>query len=460
MNDPQPQSKLRDEKEGQQEIDSEAGYRCPVTDRHIGVDQLTKDFAEHLVEAGCPEASAMPSLRRFESVLTELSATFVNVPADQVDSQIESALQKLVELLGVDRVALGQVKPDGSAFIVTHSSQLPGIPSAVQMILTSQFPTYAKMLRQARVVRLPDDLPDEATPEHEYCRQTGLKSNVSIPLTVMGQVVGGIGIACFRSPGELPDDLIPRLRLVGDILTNALARKRADEELQAHEQSLRQTQKRLEHLAAKLLDAQEEERRRIAREMHDDWAQRLAILGMETAKLSGHLDAKDEGQALLSGIQDQLVRLSEDVHDLSRQLHPSILDDLGLVEALRSECAGFGKRHSMTIDYSAAGVPANISRNIRLVIYRVAQECLRNIAKHANVRKASVSMTMVGPQLRLLVRDQGSGFDKAKARLQTGLGLSSIEERIRLISGELAIESAPGHGTTVDVRVPWPASRA
>ena len=460
MKGPEMLSEGDDKQREQRSVTSETGSRCPVSVRQVGVDQLTTDFSEHLVEAGCPVAPAIQSLRHFESVLTELSATFVNLPADQVDSQIESALQKLVELLGVDRVALGQVKPDGSAFIVTHSSQLPGIPSAVQMILTSQFPTYAKMLRQARVVRLPDDLPDEATPEHEYCRQTGLKSNVSIPLTVMGQVVGGIGIACFRSPAVLPDELIPRLRLVGDVFTNALARKRADEELQAHEQSLRQTQKRLEHLAAKLLDAQEEERRRIAREMHDDWAQRLAILGMETAKLNKDLEASEEGQALLSGIQDQLVCLSEDVHDLSRQLHPSILDDLGLVEALKSECEGFGKRHSITIDYSAAGVPANISGNIRLVIYRVAQEGLRNIAKHAGVRKASVSLTMVGPQLRLLIRDQGSGFDLEKARLQTGLGLSSIEERVRLISGELAIESVPGHGTTVDVRVPWPASRA
>ena len=422
---------------------------------------MTSDFSEkRLVEADGPLAPAIQSRHRFEAVLTELSATFVNIPANQVDSQIESALQKLVELLGVDRVALGQVEPDGSAFNVTHSFQLPGIPSVVQMVLTSQFPTYAKMLRQGKVVRLPEDLPDEATPEHEYCRQTGLKANVSIPLTVMGKVVGGIGIACFRSPVELPDELIPRLRLVGDILTNALARKRGDEELQAHEKSLRQTKKRLEHLAAQLLDAQEEERRRIAREMHDDWAQRLAVLGMETAKLNRHLDATDEGQALLSNIQDQLVRLSEDVHDLSRQLHPSILHDLGLVEALRSECAGFGKRHSITIDYSTSGVPANISTNIRLVIYRVAQECLRNIAKHANVRKAWVSLTMVGPQLRLFIRDQGTGFDTEKARLQTGLGLSSIEERVRLISGDLAIESAPGHGTTVEVRVPWPASRA
>ena len=412
MNDPQPRSKRRDEKEEELAINSDAGVRCPVLIRRDRVNQLTTDFAEESrVEAGCLMAPVIHSRRRFEAVLTELSATFVNVPANQVDSQIESALRKLVELLGIDRVGLGQVSADGSKFVVTHSYQLPGVPSSAKIVLTSQFPTYAKMIRQARVVRVPDDLPEEATLEREYCQQTGLKSNLTIPLTVMGTVVGGIGFSSYRSPRVLPDELIPRLRLVGDIFTNALGRKRADEELQAHEQSLRQTQQRLEHLAGQLLDAQEQERRRIAREMHDDWAQRLAVLGMQTAKLNGHLDASDQAEALLSDIREQLVILSEDVHDLSRQLHPSILDDLGLVEALRSECAGISKRHSITIDYRPDSVPANIPTNIALGIYRVAQEGLRNIAKHADVNKAVVSLEMVGPQLQLLVRDQGSGFD-------------------------------------------------
>src|SRR5207302_4110523 len=100
-------------------------------------------------------------------------------------------------------------------------------------------------------------------------------------------------------------------------------------------------------LAAKFLHAQEEERRRIAREMHDDWTQRLALLSIDLAKLERHLGAPETAQPLLRAMQEQLVSLSEDVHALSRQLHPSILDDLGLVEALRSECAGFSRREGI-----------------------------------------------------------------------------------------------------------------
>ncbi len=276
----------------------------------------------------------------------------------------------------------------------------------------------------------------------------------TIPLMVMGSVVGGIGFSCFRSHRVLPDELIPRLRLVGDIFTNALARKRADEALSAKEQSLRQAQDGLRQLASKLLRSQEEERCRIAREMHDDWTQRLAILGIDAAHLEIQLGNKEAALPLVHAMRDQLVSLAEDVHALSRQLHPSILDDLGLVEALRSECAGFSGREEIDMDYLTGGVPAKLPRDFALCIYRVAQEALRNLAKHASVRQASMKLVVVGSELILQVSDQGVGFDLEDVRSQPGLGLSSMEERVRLIQGVIAIHTAPGKGTTVEVRIP------
>src|SRR5262249_52876033 len=150
----------------------------------------------------------------------------------------------------------------------------------------------------------------------------------------------------------------------------------------------------LRQLAAKLIRAQEAERRRIAREMHDDWTQRLAVLAIETTKLEQHLKLSSPGRAQLHGIREELVRLSEDVHDLSRQLHPSILDDLGLTESLRSECAGYSRREKIEVVYTTEGVPAAVPKDIALSIYRMAQEALRNIARHAAVKKAWVSLTV------------------------------------------------------------------
>jgi signal transduction histidine kinase len=394
---------------------------------------------------------------RFETLFTELSATFINLPASQVNSQINSALQRLVQFLDVDRGGLAESLIAQKQLAITHSYHTAAAPPHTRIILDEQLPWYTRTIHQGEVLRfseLPDDLPPEAIQEREYCLQVGLKSHVMIPLKVMNVVVGAIGFGSFRRNCDWSDDLIQRLRLVGEIFTNALARKRADEALRAKEQCLRQTRESLRQLAAKLLHAQEEERRRIAREMHDDWTQRLALLGIDLAKLEKHIGAPETALPLLRTMQEQLVSLSEDVHALSRQLHPSILDDLGLVEALRSECASFSRREGIAVVYHPEGVPATLPKDVALCVYRVTQEALRNLAKHAAVNEAWVTLVGTGPELSLRVEDKGVGFDPACGHSRPGLGLSSMEERIRLIQAKLSVISAPGRGTTVDVRVP------
>jgi PAS domain S-box-containing protein len=225
------------------------------------------------------------------------------------------------------------------------------------------------------------------------------------------------------------------------------ARKRAGRQL-------RLSRKRQRSLASRLLRAQEEERRRIAREMHDDWTQRLAVLGIDLAKLEQQLGTPEKALPRLRRMQEQLVGLSRDMHALSRQLHPSILDDLGLVEALRSECASFSHREGVTVTYRSQDVPKSLPRDVALGIYRVAQEALRNVAKHAVAREASVSLAGTGHEVVLRVEDRGIGFDPAAPRSQPGLGLSSMQERVRLIRGKLSISSAAERGTAVVVRVP------
>jgi two-component system, NarL family, sensor kinase len=438
-------------------MDSVLALRCSLPVRPQGLDNLTSELCNALEEAGCPLAPPVQERLRFETLLAELSATFVNLPAGKVDSQIESALRGLVAFLGIDRGALAEVLPDQKQLVITHSYHTPEAPPHTRLILDEQLPWYTRTIYKGEVLRLPvlpDDLPSEAIQEREYCLQVGLKSHVMIPLKVMGSVVGAIGFGSFHGSHDWSDDMIQRLRLVGEIFTNAVARKRADEALRAREQSLRQTREGLRKLAAKLLHAQEEERRRIAREMHDDWTQRLALLGIDLAKLERHLGAPETALPLLRLMQEQLIGLSEDVHALSRQLHPSILDDLGLVEALRSECASFARREGIEVLYRPEVVPPALPKDISLCVYRVAQEALRNLAKHAAVKDACVTLSAAGSDLLLRVQDRGVGFDPASMRSQPGLGLSSMEERVRLVRAELSVTSAVGQGTTVEVRVP------
>jgi signal transduction histidine kinase len=429
--------------------------RCPLP---VGVQvpgTLTPDLYDVLVAGGCPLAAPVHERLRFETLLADLSATFVRLPPAQVDSQVEGALRRLVEFLEVGRGSLAEVLADRKQLVLTHSYHVPGVPLMPRTILEEQLPWYARTIFRGEVLRfsrLPDELPPEAVHEREYCTRVGMKSHVMIPLKVMGAVVGAVGFASFRGTRAWPDDLVQRLRLVGEIFTNALARKQADEALRASEQSLRQTREGLRKLAARLIHAQEEERRRIAREMHDDWTQRLALLGIDVARLVRHAGEPEKALPLLRAMQEQLVGLSEDVHALSRQLHPSILDDLGLVEAVRSECASFSRREGIVVDYTPGEVPAALPKDVALCVYRVAQEALRNLAKHAAVREARVTLAAAGPELVLRVQDGGVGFHPA-ARSHAGLGLASMEERARLVGAALSVTSAPGQGTTVEVRV-------
>src|SRR4051794_15583392 len=394
---------------------------------------------------------------RFERLLTDLSATFVNVAADLVDAQIEHALERLVDFLGIERSSFGQISEDDKAILVTHSYVAPGYPPLPPFILDVDLPWYAEQVRRGELIRfdrLPEDAPAEAVNERIHAVKTGMKSNLAIPLKAGGIVLGVLSFGAFREFRAWPDELVQRLRTVGEIFANALARKRADLDLHAREESLRKSREELRLLAGRLLQAQEDERRRIAREMHDDWTQRLAVLAIDAAKLETQLDPSSNAHCQLQQMRGEMVSLSEDVHALSRQLHPSILDDLGLVDALRSECASVARRERVAVAFRSDDVTSCLAKDVALCVYRVAQEALRNVVKHAGTEEARVSLVGSGRDLILTVQDRGAGFDAAEVRSREGLGLSSMGERVRLVRGELAVDSGPGRGTTVTVRVP------
>ncbi len=221
------------------------------------------------------------------------------------------------------------------------------------------------------------------------------------------------------------------------------------------EETLRQSEKDLRTLAGRLIYAQEDERRRLARELHDDLSQRLAMLAIDAEDLQQGLGAYPEPlQKQLRNIQDQVVEIAKDVHDLSRRLHPSILETLGLANAIRSECRSFTQREGITAHFDAQPIPAHIRKEVTLCIYRIVQEGLRNIAKHARAKEAHVSLSAEGDAICLSIRDDGIGFDPGLSRGRGGLGLASMDERVRLIQGSVTINSKPGAGTAITVRIP------
>ncbi len=221
--------------------------------------------------------------------------------------------------------------------------------------------------------------------------------------------------------------------------------------------ALRDSQKELQTLAGRLISSQEEELSRLSREFHDDYAQRLAAVAIET----GTLELQATGieapvRELIGHIKEQLLNLSDDVHALSRELHPAILKDLGLERAVRSLCLNFSDRESLPVTCHINELPDDIPLDTALCIYRVIQEGLRNIAKHAHARHVDIFLKSSAHHLLATIEDDGAGFEPKCARHTPGIGLASMRERVQYVHGEFTIQSAPGQGTAVDLSVPLP----
>jgi signal transduction histidine kinase len=159
-------------------------------------------------------------------------------------------------------------------------------------------------------------------------------------------------------------------------------------------------------------------------------------------------------QEELLEMKNDIVKISQDVHSLSRQLHPSILDDLGLIKAVESECTNFSRREGIDIVFDHENISTVIPKDVSLSLYRIIQEGLRNISKHACAEHISVSLKGIDHDVLLSVQDDGIGFDSEEVKEKPGLGFSSMRERARLIHGELSIQSQPEKGTLITVRVP------
>lgn len=210
------------------------------------------------------------------------------------------------------------------------------------------------------------------------------------------------------------------------------------------------TASELQRLAGRLMTAQEEERKKIARELHDDCGQRFACLIVELSFAANRSDVSPDLRSALDEMGESLRKLAQDLQQISRGLHSAVLDTIGLEAAIRSECDALLKRAGMSIQFVAIGIPPRLPAEISLTLYRVFQEAMKNALAYSQADRMEVTLEAEGRQITLQVRDFGRGFDMGSIDQGGGLGLVSMRERIQMAGGTLAVRSTPGQGTQVE----------
>jgi signal transduction histidine kinase len=405
----------------------------------VGVQSVGRDITERK-----QAEEALHRQMAFDAVITEVLARFATSGAAELDKAIAEGLEASSRFFGADQAFVLIMAADGKTWSATHEWCAPGVPSTFeryQNVAFGAFPWGEARILGGEIIRIDElsDFPPEAAPDRRNNEAEGVVSVLSVPIRgVSGRVMGCVGLRSHGTTVKWSQKGTARLQIVGNAIASLLERKRAEE-------SLREVSHRLHR-------AHEEERRRIARELHDSTAQELAAVKMNLEILEDFKAGMPSPAAKLLKESVGLVdRCSQEVRTFSYLLHPPLLDQMGLEAALRSYLDGLAKRSGMDLRIDIMqGLPRQAAE-VELTLFRVVQEALGNIRRHSNSNKASILLSAENDRVVLEVTDSGKGMPKRVLEqferdiACDGVGLSAMKERLRGIGGKLTIENVnPG----------------
>ncbi|MBC7234444.1 MAG: GAF domain-containing protein [Chloroflexi bacterium] len=416
------------------------------------INQVADTWEEkHRLECSLAEQAQM--LRAQAEDLATLNAMAVTVSQSlNLDEIMDGALDKVLELIGA---AAGWILlwDEGVSKPVLAASR--GVPA--QMVLDRALcqknpPACCRLNKLGKAIVLPG-LPDGSCMPIQAMRERGLDIHACVPLQAKGRVLGVMGLAA-RAPlihSERAKSRAEMLTAIGRQMGIAIENARLYEQLRKEQELQRQ-------LLDRALTAQEEERKHIARELHDQTGQALSSLLM-TLDVLAQSDTSPAAAKHLAALRDLATQILEQVHDLALELRPSVLDDLGLLPAIRHYLRGYQDRFHIPVEFQAVGFDhQRLPAEVETALYRIMQEALANVVKHARARNVSVLLENRGRSVVLMVEDDGQGFEVDEIMghdLDKGnLGLYGMRERATLLHGTLTIESSPGQGTAVYVQLP------
>jgi PAS domain S-box-containing protein len=299
--------------------------------------------------------------------------------------------------------------------------------------------TEAEVIGQPIAILIPPALSHERKLLEQVREGKRIEPYETIRLTKSGTP---LNVEVTESPVRNADG---RVVGVAKILRDITEHKRAEEALSS--------------VSRRLIDAQEQERSRIARELHDDIGLRLAMLAVNLTELTDGAGNEPRFQSQTIALHRKACDIAADVQALSHRLHSSRLELLGITAAMRQFCEEFADQQNVSVDFAAHDLPDQLPSDMSLSLFRILQESLHNAAKHSGARQFEVQLRGTRDEIHLVVRDEGKGFDVEAARRGRGIGLVSMEERIKLVDGALSIESPPLGGTKIHARVPIRAHR-
>lgn len=375
----------------------------------------------------------------------------------------------------VDSICVLMGFPVGHALLMNDDE--PGLAKPANIVYVKDFERFKTLSEACQPLTWPavEDLPrevlqegkpsisdiaeDSLTPSEDRSRlaaafEAGLRGGVRLPIVVDDKVEAIFEFGCEESVAK-DTELFDTLIVATERLARFFERRRAQIRLTQQKQELQDSADRLFAIAGRLVDSQEEERRRIARDIHDDFTQRLALVSMKIGNLAGRdrASTRDEMDAGLEDIRRATAAVANDLRDLSHQLHPAMLELLGLVAALRTQCEEFQRFSKIETSFESSVSDQDVSPQAATCLYRVLQESLMNIAKHSGSASARVSLARKANKLEMRISDAGRGILPG-VEARKGLGLTGIAERVGLLHGRLIVNGDPGRGTEIVVTVP------
>jgi PAS domain S-box-containing protein len=406
-----------------------------------------------------PLKAAEAALREhlnFESQVSAISTRFVKLQNPDLDAEIHHVLGDLGEGGGQDRVFVFQFEDDGRMARCTHEWVAAGVApmkERVQKVSLQRFPWMAERLLQSEAVVISSvaELPKEAAGERAELERAGVKSVLEVPMVCAGEVLGLIGFDSLRRERAWSQREVALLRIVGEILANAIVRTSAETQLTESREQLRA-------LAGRLQDVREEEGRRMSREIHDELGQSLTGLKLDLAWMERHAQEAgpqaDRLREKLDSMKHAVTQTIQIVRRIAEDLRPQVLDDLGLVSALEWQAIEFEKRSGVQCHVSVDDLGGEVEQGRGTALFRIFQEVMTNITRHASAKNVAIKLSRSGGSYVLMVQDDGIGISEEQINHPKAFGLIGMRERAAAFGGAVEIQGGPQSGTRVTVRIP------